>query len=785
MHQRSFVRGGAHGVAAILLALLPPALAAQSAPAWPAAAAARYQTRFDELTHGTSVPGRVAAVDHLVLSRDVGELTLEQGQLYLINAGGRIVGAVFRGAGRFTFTPTDQAEITQLQRFAGAPALTAPLSEVVLLFADSTERQIAALPFGPGEVPPDVGDRFRDFLHSLAGENADTFDGDVLGPLLNGDTSGLFLARVTRTRGDPVLFEVSAGLAEGVQLLRKVDRREWGTNWAVVARFPARDQPSASTRAWRFAPRLQVVRTRIDVRFTERFGADLSVAAGATLTLVPLANVGPWLRFGLDSRLVVDSAGWGSGEPAPAFKADDDDELWVRMARPARAGDTLSLAVFYHGNMIDRYNNYFYVDPGSAWYPQNRSGDQEALFDITYHAPSQYPLVSSGERMDSSLENHVVTTRWVTSSPAVHATFNLGLFQARRIQNEGAPALDVFLSDDAHRLLASALASHGVILLEQRNMAQAVAADISNSLALFTSLYGPPPTDRFYVTEIPYAEGLSFPGLIDLSWGTFANTSSDGFDQFFRAHEVAHQWWGNGVRPARYRDAWLSEGLAEFCGLSYLQSVRRRNDEYYSYLDRYRSDILNHRDDAGPIAIGYRNVTPTTPLGYQQVVYEKGAWVFHMLRVLMLDLSTLRSDGFNEMLRDYYASFNGVAASTDDFHAIVERHTGHPMGWFFDEWVRAAAIPTYRVTWSPRSAEGNRFRVHLRIRQEGVPADFHMPVLIAVDLGEHRTARFRVDVHGPEMEVDSPLLPSLPRELRFNEFQSVLAEVHVERETGQ
>ncbi len=311
-------------------------------------------------------------------------------------------------------------------------------------------------------------------------------------------------------------------------------------------------------------------------------------------------------------------------------------------------------------------------------------------------------------------------------------------------------------------------------------MPEVVAADVSNSLALFGSLFGESPLRSFVITEIPYAEGVSFPGLISLSWGTFSNTSTDGFDQFFRAHEVAHQWWGNAVRSATYRDAWLSEGLATYCGLVYLQTVRRRNDDYYRFLDQFRTELLARRRDYGPIRLGYRNDTPDTPYGYQHVVYGKGAWVFHMLRILMLDLNTLRSDRFNEMLRDYYRTFSGSSASTLDFRAILERHAG-PMGWFFDQWVNGTDLPTYRVAWRGEPADGGRFRVRLTVRQENVPADFRMPVLVAVDLGGGRTARFRVEVHGGETEYVSPLLPGEPRGLTFNEFQAVMAEVRMER----
>ena len=81
--------------------------------------------------------------------------------------------------------------------------------------------------------------------------------------------------------------------------------------------------------------------------------------------------------------------------------------------------------------------------------------------------------------------------------------------------------------------------------------------DIVSALQFFQHVYGDVPVKQFYATEIPYPHGEAFPGLVHLALSTFDNTSDDGFDEFFRAHEVAHQWWGIGVDYATYHDRWL------------------------------------------------------------------------------------------------------------------------------------------------------------------------------------------------------------------------------------
>src|SRR5205823_14071620 len=116
--------------------------------------------------------------------------------------------------------------------------------------------------------------------------------------------------------------------------------------------------------------------------------------------------VGPWLLFVLHQKLLMDAGGWGTGEPAAVFKGKARDDLWVRSGRRLQAGDSVALRLFSHsagGGLIDRHGDWFFIDPGASWYPVNRQGKNLATFDLTYHSPTWYPLVSVGERTDSTV----------------------------------------------------------------------------------------------------------------------------------------------------------------------------------------------------------------------------------------------------------------------------------------------------------------------------------------------------------------------------------------------
>jgi aminopeptidase N len=285
------------------------------------------------------------------------------------------------------------------------------------------------------------------------------------------------------------------------------------------------------------------------------------------------------------------------------------------------------------------------------------------------------------------------------------------------------------------------------------------------------------PAKEFFATEIPYFHGEAFPGMVHLSWSTFHQTDQEGMDEIFRAHEVAHQWWGIGVDFASYHDQWLSEGFADFSGLWYLQTVRKDNPKYFGVLHRWRDRILENAQERAPISLGYRATSSKDSTGYDVLVYKKGAWVLHMLRIMMLDLKTMNEDRFTETMRDFYRSYQGSRASTEDFRKVAERHLGSDLGWFFDQWIYGTSVPSYRVAYRTVPAPGGQYRITLQVHQDNVPDDFQMYVPVSLDLGSDRVARLRVKVRGPRTDIDLPLVSAQPRAVRFNDLDGVLAEV--------
>lgn len=754
----------------------------------PRAQGQRVATSYDSVYNGlrriAPRADRVGAVRDLVLDRDLAQFRLASGKLALLSdVAGRTVGAVFTGTGVLVFTPPTAVERAQLRRVLGDESLDGPINTVVFLFADSTlaelERRVR---FMDGTLDGAAADGVGSAVDFLIENRERRADPMLMSALLNGATNGWFAAYVKRDRGEDVMLKLDPSEAEEVQLLRR-GRLQFQRVETVCQFQRAADIRDSVSAGSELPDAVRVEEYRID----SRIGHNFEYSARATARLAARRADGPWLVFGLYRELDVDSVVGEDGTPLPFFRADKSAELWVRTAAPFTAGSTRTLRFVYHGKLIEvggilnlegvsarvprGLDNWAFIRSTWNWYPRYGAAEP-ARMDLTFHSPRGLPFASIGRLADSRTEGDTLVTHWVTERPTDNASFNLGEMVSFDVTDPRVPPVTVFYNREAHAAIRQLEPS--AFPIEQQ-----VGRDVTNSLAFFSERFGPALFPHYYATEIPYAHGQAFPGLIHLSIQTFMGATLHGENEAFRAHEIAHQWWGIGVEPATYRDWWLSEGFAEFSGLWYMQVSMLNNDNYFRRLRESRQVIRRERERMAAMALGPRAAESQTGQ-YELVTYQKGAWVVHMLRNMMLDLQTMSEDRFTAMMRDFYTTYRGRKATTADFQGVVERHMHAPMDWFFREWVYGTAVPTYTLSWRAEPTLDGRYLVRVRIRQEDVPADFEMDVPLRLELPDSVEGFVRVVVKGPLTET-SFTLPAEPRRIELNPLESVLAETRTER----
>jgi len=507
-------------------------------------------------------------------------------------------------------------------------------------------------------------------------------------------------------------------------------------------------------------------------------------SAHTSIELDALEDGQKWLLLELDDALQARRVEWGDGRPAAFRKGEMSPNLWIECDPPLVGGQHYALRLDYDGPVLERSGDWLRfrtILAATRWYPW-QSSNPRATFDLTFHVARPLELVCVGERASVEPGERATTSRWVTAAPVRSASFNLGFFTAYEVKDTRIPAVTVLMSSRGHAALTDSLAKEAQA--PGKAMEKQVAADVANSMLFFQGRLGPAGLKQFYATELLGVHGQAFPGLIHLSTTTFHSPNPGSADALFRAHEVAHQWWGVGVAPATYHDRWLSEAFAEFSALWFVQYAAHDNRSYFGTLEEWRKLIVGNRksafgsgQQAGPIWLGPRTESSATEGDYGLVIYEKGAWVLHMLRNLMLDLDTMKEDRFNGLMREFFQAHQGADATTEDFRALAEKHADRDLGWFFDQWVYGTDIPKYRFAWKSARGTDSTWTVRCRVEQAGVRGGFRMPVPITVEFEGGKFTRARAWVQGVTSEFDLPPLPLEPKKVTFNDMASVLCEV--------
>jgi len=645
-------------------------------------------------------PDSVANVNNLTISRDVGTFTMKEGELYLLTpVNGRIVGAYFSGTGSVDYVPPTREEREQLKRFFEIEEIHTDITQLFILFGDSTLDELQSqLQFTPAEHERLKQMKIDNCLKYVSDRKSKYFRTSIIKTFLENKRNSMFYLQFNENLYKHLFFVIDPYRVEEVSLERRVEHAVLSHNTEVVNQFHKHSDYR------HFIGLMNENKARVKItNYTIKSHIDrgLDFSAATTLRFRELTQGEKWWSFNLFSDLTVDSAEWADGTPATIFKGKDNPVLWIQNDQPV-AGPGRELTLYYHGELIREFQGWYLIRSSIGWYP--RTGERvKARFDLTFAYPKALKLVSVGDEKDSSEDGGYITSHWVTTEPIRNASFNIGYYKEYSIQDERIPEVTVLMAKSLHTQLGAELASRGV--LSGKNMEKRVGADVANSIYFFQQVYGKTPIKKFYATESPHGHGYAFPGLIHLSWETFQMVDVEGNNAIFRAHEVAHQWWGIGVDFKTYHDQWLSEGLSDFSGLWFLQAVHNENDLYLKILDNWKEDILSARkyflgdgQESGPIWLGYRTQSSSTEGDYSLIIYKKGAWVFHMLRSMMMDLQTLKDSRFKKMMREFYFTYQGKKVSTNDFQRLVERHFGTMLDWFFNEWMYNTDIPKYHFS---------------------------------------------------------------------------------------
>jgi hypothetical protein len=548
---------------------------------------------------------------------------------------------------------------------------------------------------------------------------------------------------------------------------------------------------------------------------TRRYQIETDIAKNghlfsrATLAFAPLVPGERVIKFGLLPSLRVSRVIDQDGHDLHFIQEDkkQDGSFYAILEAALDVEQEHSITVEYAGDKVlsGAGNGSYYVRARESWYPNLNGFGEKALYDLTFKVPHRNTVISVGKLQGESTEDDYAASHWITPQPVAVAGFNYGQYKKMewpdtRTHYDIAGYYLTELPDSLERYQGNALTGMAPGAMTKYALDQARA-----QMQLCTFYFGRSPYDNVAITEQPnFYFGQSWPSLVYLPisayidstqrWMLFGHIDAEftGFVQEVTPHEVAHQWFGHAVGWASYHDQWLSEGFAEFAAGLFLQQAMgpKWQKDYLDFWERQRKRITEKNNfgvspnDAGPIWLGLRLISPRSLSAYQGDTYSKGAYILQMLRSLMRDDHGTgnRDQAFIDMMHDFVESHRDAPASTESFRAIVDKHlpkqldlqqNGH-LDWFFREWVYGTEVPRYEFKYEVEPQGAGKFRVAAEITQSEVDSSFAMFVPVFADFGSGMMRLGQVAVIGNSTRKVNFILDRKPKNVALNASKDIL-----------
>ena len=714
------------------------------------------------------------------IDRDDLHIVLTDGVIGLMEpVAGHVTGAFFEGEGQILLIPPDRAERTSLALFTRSGVLDTQFQTACLRFFD--DKLVDAL--RRGFRPESGGGRYIEKWQDIAVAIAPMDATDLLQAATDSAASSSQMLHMRVASTALGIFDVAFNINAPEQIRVAQPARANDVDfYNVWTQFRMRSVREAGKSG---APRGAAIHAS-DFRIHSRITPPTNIAGEAELTLTAQRTGQRTIILQLSRYLRVSSASM-NGKPVEfiqneAVSGSDlarrgDDLVAVVLPTTLEQDRPAKLVLKYSGPvMSDAGDELIHVGARGIWYPSPEPSF--ANFDLTFEYPSGWTLAATGRRVSTSTQNGVQTSRFLSDKPIPHAGFNIGRFETATASSKNV-VIDVYAAKTAGRALTEGRQIHPDPSKELPEIADRAA----RAVGVLSGELGPFPYSHLEISQLPAALSQSWPGLIYLSTLAFltnAERSAIGIRGTFSDllaghlmldHEIAHQWWGDAVDSQSYRDEWIIEALANYCAAAMLE--REDPAKMRIILEHYRNQLLTITqngvlDNAGPVTLGARLTSSLFPDAYEAVVYGRGTWLVHMLRI-MLRLASGRDDDtlFYAALNNLLSKSAGGKISTRDLQHAFEQvlppslfYEGQrSLDWFFDSWVNSAAIPRFSLEGVQFSTSGVKLRVKGAVHEEFADKDMvtAMP-LYAVDQDgrPHFLAFVFVDEEKTEFELSAP-----------------------------
>lgn len=392
------------------------------------------------------------------------------------------------------------------------------------------------------------------------------------------------------------------------------------------------------------------------------------------------------------------------------------NRLHITLSSPTKSGQLRRFTIAYHGTAagglsvgLNRYKercffSWNWPDKAREWLPMIDHPSDKATSEFVITAPDKYSVVANG-----LLQTKVAsgdgwkTTHWKQSVPIASWLNAIGVAQ--------------FGVHHAGRVRGVELQTW----VPHQDLARGIAAfeePSRKAIEFFSDRIGPYSYEKLANVSAAFGGG----GTEHASVIFYGETVMDRNATGIVAHEIAHQWFGDAVTESDWDDAWLSEGFATYFTLLYTEHYEGR-DAFVLELQRARVTALAAEKRLNEPVV-HNNIDDLDGV-IPNLVYQKGAWVLHMLR------QQVGTETFWTGIRAYYRQHRDGNASSDDLRRAMEEASGQDLTWFFEQWLHRNLSPALTGTWSYDAAT-KQLVIELTQAQTGSP--YRLPLEVGVVL---------------------------------------------------
>jgi aminopeptidase N len=471
--------------------------------------------------------------------------------------------------------------------------------------------------------------------------------------------------------------------------------------------------------------RIEVEQVAIDANISP---AAQTLSAKAAIRFTPLDDNLSSASFELNNALNVSRVEDAKGNQVPASRNQQDSTVRLSFEPALPKGQPFTVTFYYDGKLTGQedspvsgikfaaiHPDFAYLMYPARWFPVAGYTTDRFAADLRITVPVGYNVLGSGFDTRQSADGKI-TVELKFEHPSFPGSIAVVKGDPVKVPSEGVTTSLYFRGAEAE-------------------MAQPYGQEIGKQMSWFTGTFGLPASADLTVveTEEGAPNGYAAPGLI------FFSPRGIGSQPNARllANQISRQWWEEEVSPATRNHLWLTNGLAAYSELLWIEHANSP-----AAMETALRDVMVESltiDDV-PIVQSARMEDYSPELW--ALTGSKGAAVLNMLRAVIGD------DKFFQTLKTYVKDNLWKSVTTEDFRKAVESASGQDLGYFFIQWIESSGAPEFKLEYTIfRTQKG--FRVMGKIAQD--LDTFRMPVTLKIET-EGNPEEKTVEVQGVSSE---------------------------------